>query len=284
METILYSDILKLFVVLLAIIAIVFLFLKYRKDDERPKIHMYYISGLCIFIILELVTYICVNNDNATDIVSYISFASTLSSLFLSVVAIIYAIVSNNKGEAQYQKIDRASDKISLSVDKFSTLSENLSGDINAIMLKLEELKVISNETKSVVTNTNKQNPDKITTGTINVDQLISGYITFGSYSGNLALLACVYSLEKRRPFTAMEVFGMNAAYCYGYIIASSALGLITTHTTNEVITVDNVNANIKTLLINQIKLYIASSPQENKDYNLATYENVKRTFGITED
>lgn len=76
----------------------------------------------------------------------------------------------------------------------------------------------------------------------------------------------------------------MNAAYCYGYIIASSALGLITTHTTNEVITVDNVNANIKTLLINQIKLYIASSPQENKDYNLATYENVKRTFGITED
>ena len=104
METILNSDILKLFVVLLAIIAIVFLFLKYRKDDERPKIHMYYISGLCIFIILELVTYICVNNDNATDIVSYISFASTISSLFLSVVAIIYAIVSNNKGEAQYQK------------------------------------------------------------------------------------------------------------------------------------------------------------------------------------
>ena len=231
MEAILNSDILKLFVILLAIIAIVFLFLKYRKDDERPKIHMYYISGLCIFIILELVTYICVNNDNATEIVSYISFASTISSLFLSVVAIIYAIVSNNKGEAQYQKIDRASDKISLSVDKFSTLSENLSGDINAIMLKLEELKAISNETKSVVTNTNKQNPDKITTGTINVDQLISGYITFGSYSGNLALLACVYSLEKQRPFTAMEVFGMNAAYCYGYIIASSEIGRVTAST-----------------------------------------------------
>ena len=94
MEAILNSGILKLVVLLLAIIAIVFLFLKYRKDEEPPKIHIYYISGLCIFIIIELVTYICVNNDNATDIVSYISFASTLSSLFLSVVAIIYAIVS----------------------------------------------------------------------------------------------------------------------------------------------------------------------------------------------
>ena len=76
METLLNSDILKLFVILLAIVAIVFMFLKYRKDDGQRKIHIYYISGLCVFIILELVTYVCVNNDNATDIVSYISFAS----------------------------------------------------------------------------------------------------------------------------------------------------------------------------------------------------------------
>lgn len=65
---------------------------------------MYYISGLLIFIIIELITYVCVNNDNTDQIVGYISFASTISSLFLSVVAIIYAIVSNNQGEAQYQR------------------------------------------------------------------------------------------------------------------------------------------------------------------------------------
>lgn len=65
---------------------------------------MYYISGLLIFIIIELITYVCVNNNNTDQIVDYISFASTISSLFLSVVAIIYAIVSNNQGEAQYQK------------------------------------------------------------------------------------------------------------------------------------------------------------------------------------
>ena len=96
METIINSDILKLFVVILAVVAIVFMFLKFRSNDVgNRKIHIYYISGLRVFVILELITYICVNNDNATDIVSYISFASTLSSLLLSVVAIIYAIIYN---------------------------------------------------------------------------------------------------------------------------------------------------------------------------------------------
>ena len=284
MEGFLNSDVFKLFVVLLAIIAIIFLFLKYRKEDERPKTHMYYISGLCVFIILELVTYICVNNDNAADIVSYISFASTLSSLFLAVVAIIYAIVSNNKGEAQYQKIDRASDKISSSVDKFSTISGNLSGNINAILLKLDELKVISNETKNALTNTNEQNPEKIPKGSINADQLISGYITYGSFSGNLALLACVYSLEKKRPFTITEVFGMNASYSYGYIISSTALGLITMHAQNGIISIDSINVDIKAQLINQIKMYIASSPQEFKEYNIESFESIKRIFGVTEE
>lgn len=283
METILNSDILKLFVILLATIAIVFLFLKYRKDDERPKIHMYYISGLCIFIILELVTYICVNNDNATDIVSYISFASTLSSLFLSVVAIIYAIVSNNKGEAQYQKIDRATDRISASVDRFSSLSENLSGNINSILAKLDEIKVISNETKNAITNNSQPNPT-IPSGKINVKELFDRYITFGSYSGNLALLACVYSKEKQRPFGTTEVFGSNSSYCYGYIIASSVLGIITTHTQNDIVFVDSINHDIKQQLINQIKMFIANSLPENKEFNVTAFENIKRIFGITEE
>lgn len=284
METFWNSDILKLIAVLLAIVVIVFLFLKYKSPEQNSKVHLYYISGLGIFIILELVTYICINNDNTTDIINYISFASTLSSLLLSIVAIIYAIVSNSKGEVQYQKIDRASDRISFSIDKFSTMSENLSGNMKSILIKLEELKVISDETRNAITNKSQSNPSTLPTGTINVDQLINAYITFGSFSGNLALLACIYSKEKNRPFRTLEVFGTNALYCYGYIIASSALGLITTHTQEDIIIVDSVNVEMKTQLIRQIKLFIASTSPENKDYNNAIFENVKRIFGILEE
>lgn len=281
MEAILNSDILKLFVVLLAIIAIVFLFLKYRKDDERPKIHMYYISGLCIFIILELVTYICVNNDNATDIVSYISFASTLSSLFLSVVAIIYAIVSNNKGEAQYQKIDRASDKISTSLDRFSFLSENLSGNISSILAKLDEIKNISDETNKAINQSNQQNhPDQ--TASL-VDTIIDGFINGGSFFGNLCLLACVYSKEKEKPFTTAQLIPGFSEYLYGYIIASSALQIIRTHVVNDHFVVDIVNPTLKSKLITNINNYIETSNVDQKEYNRNLLKNIRNLFGITE-
>lgn len=281
MEAILNSDILKLFVVLLAIIAIVFLFLKYRKDDERPKIHMYYISGLCIFIILELVTYICVNNDNATDIVSYISFASTLSSLFLSVVAIIYAIVSNNKGEAQYQKIDRASDKISTSLDRFSFLSENLSGNISSILAKLDEIKNISDETNKAINQSNQQNhPDQ--TASL-VETIIDGFINGGSFFGNLCLLACVYSKEKEKPFTTAQLIPGFSEYLYGYIIASSALQIIRTHVVNDHFVVDIVNPTLKSKLITNINNYIETSNVDQKEYNRNLLKNIRNLFGITE-
>ena len=287
METILNSDILKLFVVLLAIVAIVFLFLKNKnkKDDEHGKIHIYYISGLCVFIILELITYICVNNDNATDIVSYISFASTLSSLLLSVVAIIYAIVSNNKGEAQYQKIDQASDRISISVDRFSSISENLSGNIDSIIAKLEELKVISNETKNAITNAgSSQTTIDTSSSNLNAENLVRGFIAAGSLSGNIALLACVYSSEQHMPYNLTFLFGNNAAYCYGYIVASSALGIISTRAYDDVIIVDSFLPMIKDFVIEEIDKITNSFPDKDKTNIKNQIEVIKNFFKIKEE
>lgn len=286
METFLNSDIIKLFVILLAIVAIVFMFLKFRKGDEdNKKIHIYYISGLCVFVILELVTYICVNNDNATDIVSYISFASTLSSLLLSVVAIIYAIVSNNKGDAQYQKIDRASDRISMSVDRFSSISESLSGNINSILTKLDEIKVISNETKNAITNVGTSQ-SKIDTGVSNVDvvNLVNGYIAGGSISGNMSLLACVYSSEQNMPYNLTLLFGNNAAYCYGYIVASSALGIISSRQSGDLIIVDNYLPMIKDMLLEQINNMIDRFPESDKNNLKKQLETIRNYFKIKEE
>lgn len=281
MEAFFNSDILKLIVILLSIITIVFLFLKYRKSDEHSNVHMYYISGLCIFLILELVTYICVNNDNATEIVSYVSFASTISSLFLSVVAIIYAIVSNNKGEAQYQKIDRASDRISSSVDRYSSISENLSGNINSILTKLDEIKSISNETRNAITQGNQQ---KISTQTNElVENIIDGYVKGGSFFGNLSLLSCIYSKDYNRPFTTAEIIPDHSAYLYGYIIASSALGVVRTHLENDRFVVDDYSLSIKEKLIDNINYYIENSIPDQKDYNNSLLIKIKELFHVSD-
>lgn len=282
------SGILTLSVVLLAIVAIIFLFLKYRQNDEKGKVHIYYISGLLIFIIIELITYVCVNNNNTDQIVGYISFASTISSLFLSVVAIIYAIVSNNQGEAQYQKIDGASDRISISVDKFSLMSESLSGSIDSILSKLDEIKVISSETKNAVSQNNQKRSTDSSSAPVKIDEkntklmqmLVERYVKAGSFYGNIVLLACILSNETKLRFKTSDIVPDSSAYLYGYIIASTALGVVTTHVDDNYIIVDSVSPFLlKEMLLKDIKEYIEKSESGQKEFNENIFEKVKKLF-----
>ena len=290
------SGILTLTVVLLSIIAIIFLVLKYHKNDGNGKIHVYYISGLLVLLIVELVTYICVNDENSTQIVNYISFASTISSLFLSVVAIIYAIVSNNKGEAQYAKIDKASDRITTSVDKFSSMSDNLSQKIMYIISELEEVKKITNDNKNIFDNYIKQQNNEshiniLSTqaaekfnGNISpaqlIENIVDGYISAGSYFGNIGLLACVFSYKKNRPFSTDEINIDFPKYFYAYIIASTALGIVSTRFEDGKFVVSGVLPILEGKLIKNIENFISNSLPEAVEYNKKIYEHIKTIFG----
>ncbi|WP_237475700.1 hypothetical protein [Phocaeicola vulgatus] len=240
-------------------------------------------------MIIELITYICVNNGNSTDIISYISFASTLSSLLLSVVAIIYAIVSNNKGEVQYAKIDAASDRISQSVNIFSIRSEKLSSDINSILLKLEEVKSISTDTREAIisgSGENFNNQEQANTTQNLVDNIVNNYISYGSFIGNLSLLACVYSKELNIPFNADDILlpdsQANSMYIFGYIIASSALGIVTAQNINNKFQVIGFYQTIKPLLIKNLIDYIKKTEDINaREYNQNTYNHMKSFFSI---
>ena len=274
------SDTFKLVTVLIAIIVIVALFLWFGNDKVHSKIHTYYISGISVFIIIELITYICMSSSYSSDIVSYISFAATISSLFLSVVAIIYAIVSNNKGEVQYQKIDNASDRIAISVDKFSKISDEMSDDIYTIISKLEEIKTISSETKNVVSANSRTNPNTLT-GTIDADTLIDGYIQYGSYLGNLSLLACAYSFNTKKPFSINNLFKDNASYCYAYIMASTALGVVHAFINNDIVSVQNmldIQSKVEIFFNGVIKNI---TEEEFKNEITSEFNNLKTYFNI---
>lgn len=301
MEIFLNSGVLHLFVVVFALVVIVYLFLKfnYGQGEERNgkrKVHLCYISGIFSFIVIELITYICVNNDKSTDIISYISFASTLSSLLLSVVAIIYAIVSGNKGEEQYRKIDTASDKVSLSVDKFADLSKNITSsvkefqnvseilleNIKNIQLKIDEVRAISAETRDCLSGESNK---LVNQGTFDADKLVETYILTGSFNGNLALLACVYSKEKDKKFPLNKLSDIGDSYSLGYMVASSAVGIVQIHLDDENnVEVISIYPEIKEKLLEAINKYIdGMSVEEGKKYCMQKLENVKRIFEVTE-
>lgn len=86
----------QLLICLAALVWIVWLFLKYGSKhvgSAATKVHTLYISGIGTLIILELVVYICIKASvDKQTIMETVAFGATLSSLIMSVLAIIFTI------------------------------------------------------------------------------------------------------------------------------------------------------------------------------------------------
>ena len=66
----------------------------------------------------------------------------------------------------------------------------------------------------------------------------------------------------------------------YGYIIASTALGVVTTHVDDNYIIVDSVSPFLlKEMLLKDIKEYIEKSESGQKEFNENIFEKVKKLF-----
>ena len=306
------SNLLQLTGMLLCIIVVVCLFIRgYHssrdesdsKDVDRQKLHKYYISGILVFIIIELVTGICMRTEGADRILSYINFAATLSSLILSVVAIIYSIVNSRKGEEQYGKIDKASGKIDESLKDFSSKALEMSDKINAfegtvssikdltinldgkLQDAIERLKHIDDTTTQFKEtfnfhgdqiNNKADNPVPV----IPLEQ-VNSFVNHGSFLGNLAVLACVLSKESNHPFKLKDISNndeKNFAYIYGYIFSSMAIGIIVGRIVCDECTVEKVPDGLKDSLEARIKKQI-SNIKERKQHRQDYYDLVVNLF-----
>lgn len=252
-EQLIQSRLFHLISMLICIGVIAWLFVRHyfrcdsREDKDRINLlNSLYISGILAFIVIELITAICMGNTKHAEILSFVSFAATLSSLILSVVAIIFTIVSGNRGESQYVKLSKVSDSVMSSLKNFTTKTESidksiekfqfiaggLMEQIHEIYEKLSGLEKPINEMKErmlpieTVTREVKKTKE---VGDDNTAHPFSRFIMHGSFSGNLALLACALSKEKNHPFKLSDI-GENdddQVYSFGYIVAASALGVV---------------------------------------------------------
>lgn len=138
------SDVIKLFVILLSVITIVWLCLYYKpKQSNIRTIHLWYIGFISTFIIIELITYIVVGNPESKNIMDYVSFAATLSSLILSVLAIFITVLSNN------------------SLSKVRDTLQDLPDQVNRIVQEsFGELKTASDNVKKI-SDENKQSQEQ---------------------------------------------------------------------------------------------------------------------------
>ncbi|MBQ0142856.1 MAG: hypothetical protein KBT06_08685 [Prevotellaceae bacterium] len=134
------SDILKLITCLLAVIAIIAIFLHHKPTGQSiRKVHIWYICGIATFIVIQLVTWICIGNPESTMIMQTISFAATLASLILSVLAIFITVISNDSLVRVKDSLNDVPKEVSDSVDKSLSKLTSLSNTLESSATKNKE-------------------------------------------------------------------------------------------------------------------------------------------------
>ena len=268
-ESLLFQTV-QLFIVLGAIVTVAWLVMKYLTrqgagTDKKSNIHVYYLVGIGSLLLIELVTYILTREESASSaIFDQISFASTISSILLSVIAIIYSIVSGSNGANLYVKTEEVSKQIgetlsdlrdlSTTVEKLEKIPDDIEKHLRELKEQMQRMEEMSEQTSLQL---NQEVTPKIDRLSEKVGGLVNGgdssgardskgprkeretifryYISRSSFFGVLMLLGCCYARKKKKKIDLKDmtskILGEESIsilwYLLGYAIASSALGIL---------------------------------------------------------
>lgn len=243
-----------------------------NKDKESKKacnVHLCYLVGIGALLLIELVTYVLTNTGEFSRVIfDQISFASTISSILLSVIAIIYSIVSGTNGANLYVKTEEVSKRIEETLPRFEEVGVvvedlkripyDMEQRLGEIKIQIQDMKSISGEMyrqlKDVAVSIPSL-PDSFVAklrelrsatqplsgeGALGEDaqdihtpeEVFRRYVSVASPMGLLLLLACCYACETRKPMVLTdELFEEGndwSEYLSGYFTASQALGIVT--------------------------------------------------------
>lgn len=281
----------SLLVSISGLIIIIWLFLHYskKKNDENSNNgkDTLYICGYAVLIILELIVYVCMSNYHRDDIIATISFGATLSSLIMSVVAIIYTIVAGKDGREQLGRITQATEELkrtSSELTEFKAISIAISDSLTEFEQKLGYIYSGIHTLEDKV-----ENGFSRLSGSTEGSQLahnkdnIEIFINNGSMTGAMALLACCLSESTGKKLELSNIVGEDSMeYCYGYIIAASAAGYIQFENDWPNISVTAVPKELQPTIEKLFELKIGNGREPNQEMQLKAYNHVRAFYGIS--
>ncbi|TFD95537.1 hypothetical protein E2605_11870 [Dysgonomonas capnocytophagoides] len=138
--------------------------------NKRLKLHFIYVSIIFSAVIVAILS-LHFYSDNLNS--KFVGYAATISSLILSVLAIIITVISNDSTNGLmhkirdiYEAISATPEKISDSVECITHASESLDNSVKSIRGisdKIEELSTAVNNNLSKIELLHESLPDKIT-------------------------------------------------------------------------------------------------------------------------
>lgn len=284
---------------------------KKAQQIESPSskwLHTLYIGGIAAFILLEFIVYVVLNNDQKDNIIDTISFGSTLSSLILSVVAIIFTIVHGRNGESQLGKITQATSDLTTSaksLEKFKDIADDINSHVDIfqkdidnkiaqltslVNTRIDQVTDIVNDVRKKTQEVREHQLNQAITqeGKSEVQQQseisVQRFIEIGSYLGAEILLSCCLSKQAATnlDFTKLgDLFeGISIDYGFGYMVASCASGIITVEGNFPNVKVIGVANELENMCIDKIKKFIIAQEKVNRKNLLDKLNIIMTQFG----
>lgn len=196
---------------------------------QNKEIHYNYAIATLLLSIILLIAFAYFDTPNLVD---KFSFALTLSSLLLAILAIFYTIISANKQDSHFAKIIEATSKLNISTDEInkaavsiSSLTKDMPDHFNSINSKIDGLQVtykaLSDKDKKAEPTTNEE-PHPLPSVSRAIAQLqfrgmaVLYFFTMSSYKGK------TIEYDDFDP----ELLA-NGEYAIGFLNAFQATGLI---------------------------------------------------------
>lgn len=132
--------------------------------------HFWWIISLLSITIIALIAFILTGRIACANIISeYISYASVILSITLSIFAILYTYTSNVQIQQQFEKINSAANNIREASSSLFSTNERLNDSLNTIMEQLGKIDKSQNEMRSQLNNMNNQVPNQDTINNANI-------------------------------------------------------------------------------------------------------------------
>lgn len=195
--------------------------------NERSKMnkqisihHLYYailIAGLILLFVILIFPY-----GVSRYAFDNFSFASTITSIVLAVVSIVYSIISGNTSSGQLESVREINSEIKKQLDGFSHIEENISKLVNDKVSQVQsEVKTVSEGQKEMSVRISEIGKNFMTSPNTDNNNDLADFSHNSAY-GDLLLYACSLSVKTGKPFPA-SIFDNNLNdynYWFGYLVA----------------------------------------------------------------
>lgn len=117
-----------------------------ESKSSSPMPHYWWSIILMALTIIALISFILSERIvEAEKVMEYISYASVILSITLSVFAIMYTYTSNNQIQEQFEKINNAANNITATSEKLTQTGNALKQNLDTILDGIENIRTDMN-------------------------------------------------------------------------------------------------------------------------------------------